>query len=67
VTPPAVAIRQAAALTNSVHFVVPQGGHGVAAVPCAQKLVADFLSLGNVPPQLPTCERAAAGAFVIRE
>jgi len=67
VTPPAVAIRQAAALTNSVHFVVPQGGHGVATFPCAEKLIADFLDVGRTPATLPTCEGEKTGAFVIHE
>ena len=50
VTPPAYGDIAAKHLPNSLHIVVPQGGHGfggLEGLDCIQKLVADFVDRGT--------------------
>ena len=47
VTPPAYAETVAATLPNSRHLVVPGYGHGVLAVGCMPRVVAQFIREGN--------------------
>jgi pimeloyl-ACP methyl ester carboxylesterase len=48
VTPPVNAEKAKVGLTNSVHLVLPDLGHGQIGAPCMDRVMSDFISLGTV-------------------
>lgn len=58
VTPPEGAEAVASRLPNSLHVVVPNGGHGVGGA-CVDGLIAGLISSGSVDALDPTCVEAA--------
>jgi pimeloyl-ACP methyl ester carboxylesterase len=48
VTPPANAEKAKAGLTNSLHLVLPDLGHGQIGAPCMDRVMSDFIRLGTV-------------------
>jgi pimeloyl-ACP methyl ester carboxylesterase len=57
VTPPANAEKAKAGLTNSLHLVLPDLGHGQIGAPCMDRVMADFISLGTVKGLDTTCTK----------
>ena len=57
VTPPANAEKAKAGLTNSLHLVLPDLGHGQIGAPCMDRVMADFISLGTVKGLDTSCTR----------
>jgi pimeloyl-ACP methyl ester carboxylesterase len=58
VTPPAYGDAAARFLTDSLHVVVPHGGHGfggLAGIDCVENLVADFVERGTTKGLDPSC------------
>ncbi|HEX2269182.1 MAG TPA: alpha/beta hydrolase, partial [Pyrinomonadaceae bacterium] len=58
VTPPAYGDELTRTLKNSLHVVVPDGGHGVSGlenVDCLDRLIAEFVESGNVNGLDTTC------------
>ena len=59
VTPPANGEKAEAGLTNSLHLVLPDLGHGQIGAPCMDRVMADFISLGTVKGLDISCTRLA--------
>ncbi len=59
VTPPANAEKAKAGLTNSLHLVLPDLGHGQIGAPCMDRVMADFISLGTVKGLDTSCTKRA--------
>lgn len=64
VTPPANGERVTAGLSESLHLVLPDLGHGQIGAPCMDRVMADFLRLGSVKGLDASCtERAKPTPF----
>jgi pimeloyl-ACP methyl ester carboxylesterase len=59
VTPPANGEQTRAGLTNSLHLVLPDLGHGQIGAPCMDRVMADFISLGTVQGLDTSCTKLA--------
>jgi pimeloyl-ACP methyl ester carboxylesterase len=59
VTPPANGERTKTGLTNSLHLVLPDLGHGQIGAPCMDRVMADFLRLGTVNALDASCTKRA--------
>jgi pimeloyl-ACP methyl ester carboxylesterase len=59
VTPPANGEKAKAGLTNSLHLVLPDLGHGQIGAPCMDRVMADFIRLGTVSGLDTSCTRLA--------
>jgi pimeloyl-ACP methyl ester carboxylesterase len=59
VTPPASAEKAKAGLTNSLHLVLPDLGHGQIGAPCMDRVMADFIRLGAVKGLDTSCTKLA--------
>ena len=59
VTPPANAEKAKAGLSNSLHLVLPDLGHGQIGAPCMDRVMADFISLGTVAGLDTSCTKRA--------
>jgi pimeloyl-ACP methyl ester carboxylesterase len=59
VTPPANGEKAKAGLTNSLHLVLPDLGHGQVGAPCMDRVMADFIRLGTVQGLDTSCTRRA--------
>lgn len=57
VTPPANAEKAKAGLTNSLHLVLPDLGHGQIGAPCMDRVMSDFIRLGTVKGLDTSCTR----------
>jgi pimeloyl-ACP methyl ester carboxylesterase len=64
VTPPANGERVKAGLSESLHLVLPDLGHGQIGAPCMDRVMADFLRLGSVKGLDASCtERSKPTPF----
>jgi pimeloyl-ACP methyl ester carboxylesterase len=59
VTPPANGEQTKAGLTNSLHLVLPDLGHGQIGAPCMDRVMAEFISLGTVKGLHTSCTTLA--------
>jgi pimeloyl-ACP methyl ester carboxylesterase len=59
VTPPANGERAKVGLTNSLHLVLPDLGHGQIGAPCMDRVMADFIRLGTVTGLDTSCTKLA--------
>lgn len=59
VTPPANAEKAKAGLTNSLHLVLPDLGHGQIGAPCMDRVMADFIAMGAVKGLDTSCTQRA--------
>ncbi len=59
VTPPANAEKAKAGLTNSLHLVLPDLGHGQIGAPCMDRVMAQFVGLGTVKGLDTSCTKLA--------
>ena len=59
VTPAANGERTKIGLSNSLHLVIPDQGHGQIGVPCMDRVMADFLNLGAVKGLDSSCTQRA--------
>jgi pimeloyl-ACP methyl ester carboxylesterase len=59
VTPAVNGERTKAGLSNSLHLVIPDQGHGQIGVPCMDRVMADFLGLGAVKGLSTSCTTRA--------
>ena len=59
VTPAVNGERTKAGLSNSLHLVIPDQGHGQIGVPCMDRVMAEFLSLGAVKGLNTSCTTRA--------
>jgi pimeloyl-ACP methyl ester carboxylesterase len=59
VTPPANGEKAKAGLTNSLHLVLPDLGHGQIGAPCMDRVMADFIRLGTVSGLDTSCTKLA--------
>ena len=59
VTPPSNGERTKAGLTNSLHLVLPDLGHGQIGAPCMDRVMAQFISLGSVKGLDTSCTKLA--------
>jgi pimeloyl-ACP methyl ester carboxylesterase len=59
VTPAANGEKAKAGLTNSLHLVLPELGHGQIGAPCMDRVMADFIAHGTVKDLDTSCIRRA--------
>jgi pimeloyl-ACP methyl ester carboxylesterase len=59
VTPPANGEKAKAGLTNSLHLVLPDLGHGQIGAPCMESVMASFIALGTVKGLDTSCTKRA--------
>jgi pimeloyl-ACP methyl ester carboxylesterase len=59
VTPPANGEKAKAGLTNSLHLVLPDLGHGQIGAACMDRVMADFIALGTVQNLDTSCTKRA--------
>jgi len=59
ITPPANAEKAKAGLTNSLHLILPDLGHGQIGAACMDRVMADFIALGAVKGLDTSCTKLA--------